>query len=83
MPIPLARLALTLLALAACAHQQPGEGRGDVHEGPCRVDAECPEGKRCGESRGHLSNGRGEIVGDLVTHFCEVPPAVGAGADGE
>jgi len=86
-------LALPLLLLVACAHQPPPPSHhGDIHEGPCRVDADCPQGERCIESRAHLWTSDGEIVGDLVTHRCEAPApadastgdsaeALGSGAD--
>ena len=76
MPRATLQLGLTLLVLAACAHPPPG----DVHEGTCRVDADCPAGERCNEFRAHLRPRRGgAITGDLVTHVCEAPkPASGS-----
>jgi hypothetical protein len=69
MPRVTLHLGLALLTLTACAHRR----YGDVHEGPCRVDADCPAGEQCSESRAHLTTRRGEIVGDLVTHACQAP----------
>ena len=71
----IAACGLVGLASLACGHRR-STPVGDVHEGPCRVDADCGEAKQCGEIRSHLSNRRGEIVGDLVSHVCEpIEPA--------
>ncbi|MFT3706278.1 MAG: hypothetical protein QM817_01300 [Archangium sp.] len=59
-----------LLLLTACVRATP---RGDVYAGPCRVDADCPAGQRCEESRAHLRTASGEIVGDEVTTWCAAP----------
>jgi Cys-rich repeat protein len=71
-------LALALAVLAvACVRQVPSP-RGDVLEGPCRVDADCASGQVCRQHRAHLRDASGDITGDLVTYAC-VPAARDAG----
>jgi hypothetical protein len=66
------RLVLFSLLLGGCVHS--AEPRGDVEEGPCRVDADCAQGQRCLHDRAHLRSSSGDITGDLVTYFCATPP---------
>lgn len=67
----------TLLVIAlglACSAAKPR--RGDVEQGPCRRDVDCPAGQQCvGESQGHLRSATGEIVGDSIQYRCAaIPP---------
>lgn len=76
-------LAGSLVALACV--RRPPQGYGDVVEGPCRNDAECPAGHRCAHVHlGHLTTtdeetGESGISGDFVKTHCE---ALDAGARG-
>ncbi|MCH9681124.1 MAG: hypothetical protein K0V04_06815 [Deltaproteobacteria bacterium] len=58
--------------LSGCTSRpQPPIPPGDIHEGECRVDDDCPTDHRCAESRAHLRTDGGDIVGDQVDHWCE------------
>lgn len=59
-----------VLVMVGCASRSPSPPRGDVEEGPCRTDAECPSAHKCVHDRAHLRQAD-QITGDLVTFRCE------------
>lgn len=62
------RLFVFTVLATGCVRASP-DALGDLHEGACRVDADCARGATCQESRAHYRS-EGEIRGDVVTHFC-------------